>query len=337
VRSRIADRASGIGHRASRIVHRPTIDYRLSTILLLIPFAASAIAHAQTSSPEIASRPPNPHWDPQGCALCHGEGQPGAISATASEALCARCHDAASVARLIHPLGMGPGRFASLMEENHVPLVDGEVGCVSCHDLLVQCFGGQDAQSSNRFFLRGPAGGDIVGSCFLCHPTREFSREDPHRQVNADGSLRFDQCRICHGPSYQPEVSARPAEVHLSLPEPGLCAGCHPLRAHPRGVNHLVVPDEAVRLQMIYSEHRDELQGMTQRQAERFLTRQPERPQVLPLGPDGQIVCSTCHNPHERGVLPASNPRSLGAEANPPRNHRLRHDAEALCASCHAK
>jgi hypothetical protein len=60
-------------------------------------------------------------------------------------------------------------------------------------------------------------------------------------------------------------------------------------------------------------------------------------PRSIPLGSDGSIVCYSCYNPHEKGLFPHSNPRSLGAESKHAENHRLRARQGDICLACHDK
>ncbi len=54
---------------------------------------------------------------------------------------------------------------------------------------------------------------------------------------------------------------------------------------------------------------------------------------ILPLNYKGNITCPTCHNPHERGVLPPGQASAKGASEK----YRLRMAAENLqiCVACH--
>lgn len=271
--------------------------------------------------------PPNPHWAVEGCRHCHA-GEPRTMSLAEGEATCDRCHDAASVAQVIHPLDLPPGRLAGRMAEMGVPLLDGRIGCLSCHDLTVQCLGGLDARSANAAFLRGPDGGSASASCFLCHSADSYQRQNPHRQWSGDGALLRGQCSLCHVGEVEP--GARHAEVHVA--EPALCTGCHQTRNHPGGVNHMVTPSNAFRERMSQAQHGDALAGMTPRQVQAYLAAQPPEPtQSLPAGYGGRIVCTTCHNPHDEGIFGAADPRGQGADE--PR--RLRMGEESLCAACH--
>ena len=61
-------------------------------------------------------------------------------------------------------------------------------------------------------------------------------------------------------------------------------------------------------------------------------------PQSFPTDERGRITCWSCHNPHEKGLLPGWNPRSIGAEPKKATNHRLRaHEGDYACRACHQK
>jgi hypothetical protein len=60
-------------------------------------------------------------------------------------------------------------------------------------------------------------------------------------------------------------------------------------------------------------------------------------PRSIPLDEGGRITCYSCHNPHEKGLLPSGNPRSVGAEPKQAANHRVRSREGKLCAACHQK
>jgi hypothetical protein len=53
----------------------------------------------------------------------------------------------------------------------------------------------------------------------------------------------------------------------------------------------------------------------------------------LPLGPDNTVVCASCHNPHQSGVI-----LGKGGYATPSGEHRLVvEDPWELCVACHPK
>jgi cytochrome c peroxidase len=54
---------------------------------------------------------------------------------------------------------------------------------------------------------------------------------------------------------------------------------------------------------------------------------------ILPLDKEGKVTCPTCHNPHEKGVLPDEEASAQGASEK----YRLRLAAQNLqiCIACH--
>jgi hypothetical protein len=51
----------------------------------------------------------------------------------------------------------------------------------------------------------------------------------------------------------------------------------------------------------------------------------------LPLGPNNTVVCASCHNPHQFGVI-----LGKGGYATPPGEHRLIvENPWRLCTACH--
>jgi hypothetical protein len=69
----------------------------------------------------------------------------------------------------------------------------------------------------------------------------------------------------------------------------------------------------------------------------RYVRTAKRTPRSIPLDEEGRITCYSCHNPHEKGLLPSGNPRSVGAEPKQVANHRVRSREGKLCAACHQK
>jgi len=64
----------------------------------------------------------------------------------------------------------------------------------------------------------------------------------------------------------------------------------------------------------------------------KYLNEQQKQLQVtIPLVPRDRITCSTCHNPHQKGVILYA-PSAKGADAPT----RLRLPQEQLCIVCHS-
>ena len=150
--------------------------------------------------------------------------------------------------------------------------------------------------------------------CFRCHKEEQYARLDPHNQISESGDFDEKKCLYCH--SEMPDAMVQSYnDVKLIGNLEVLCFRCHykQSRFHPINANHLLIPSEAILANMQESE---EKLGV-----------------ILPVDNEGKITCPTCHNPHERGVLPSEKASSQGASEK----YRLRLGAKNLqiCAACH--
>ncbi len=148
---------------------------------------------------------------------------------------------------------------------------------------------------------------------------------NPHNQIDDEGEVLWNRCQVCHKnvPDLKKEKNIK--DVHLRTDDMNeVCTRCHPARPHPgsEGVeatmtpvtapNHLVVPSKT-----FYDNMRMSLK---------------ETPLLLPMdSKTGKIVCSTCHNPHERGLLTGR--ADYGADSAT----RLRSAGLDICQYCHRK
>ncbi len=290
---------------------------------------AKAIAYTDLTKDKI----PSPHWKNKACHVCHDEtGRPDKnnLRIRNVDKVCSTCHDARFDHSYIHPIGVRPSKaMLKNMNKNYKQVLEktgGKLGCISCHDIAVQCQAEKTGQhlTNPRFFRLGPFK-TRSQPCYFCHDKKQYQRLDPHDQIDAKGKIRKNKCRICHDGSYADlskaksikDVSFNAEKNNLS----SMCWGCHVWTPHPggqfsffkssKGPNHLIKPPEHIL--------------KTLRKTER------EKKIVFPLEPaSGKIFCGTCHNPHEKGVI--KNTRAAkGADSR----RRLRTDN--ICHSCHDK
>ena len=214
----------------------------------------------------------------------------------------------------IHPVDIFPSEEKKTLIPKELPLKDGKVSCGTCHDMYLQCQKNPRNKVLNRRFLRGAPYVSRTDLCFRCHDERKYSMLDPHNQLTKDGKIIVEKCLYCH--------EEKPDELHATFKEVKLignlevlCYRCHykQSKLHPINANHLRKPSDKTRAIMKASEKKFNI--------------------ILPLNYKGDITCPTCHNPHERGVLPAGQANSKGASEK----YRLRMAAENLqiCVACH--
>jgi hypothetical protein len=244
----------------------------------------------------------NPHT---ACAHCHGTARPkGKLPlfppGTDPSQYCLDCHKY-SVNH--HPVDFVP---ASPINPSF-PLFSGEVKCLTCH----QIHGGPDHKGSLGL-LRGGPYAERRKVCFDCHTQELLVKINPHKMLDEEGKRSSVNgqlvCLLCH--SLKPDLAKDSADTVLFNADIAfLCWRCHPqMHGDVIEKHFLVAPSD------------DFLATMKKAVAGGKFN--------LPLVPRKRITCTTCHNPHQRGVIPLG-PAAAGADSL----HRLR-DAN-VCAGCH--
>ncbi|HDH04660.1 MAG TPA: hypothetical protein ENH01_02960 [Nitrospirae bacterium] len=137
------------------------------------------------------------------------------------------------------------------------------------------------------------------GICSKCHENNKYRIFDPHTQLTDSGDIIKEKCLYCH-PEKPDEKNAtfagNASDIKFVRNLDVLCLGCHSKQyndAHPVNANHIRKPSDEMQAMMESSEHQFNI--------------------ILPLNYKGEIMCATCHNPHERGVIPGEKSAAKGA------------------------
>lgn len=220
-------------------------------------------------------------------------------------AFCLDCHHASENH---HPVGQVPAAISTKASLSSFPLFDGKITCLTCH----VAHAGPRLEEPRKL-LRGGPSVDRRDICFRCHFAESYASMNPHRMLNRDGSIRQiagePVCLLCH--REQPRRDSAPEEVTFKADIAFLCWRCHP-----------PMPGEF--LQKHFQQKPREMTRRTMEETER------SQDISLPLASDGHVTCSTCHNPHQPGVLDR---RAAQAGAGSP--GRLRLARQTVCSACH--
>lgn len=187
-----------------------------------------------------------------------------------------------------HLVKVKPSDQITLPEQ--FPLNDqGQIDCQTCHGL-------EDIENTpieevdtdaDDFFREGPYR-KLVDFCQRCHTDEQYRPPNIHQLLDSDGNYDEKACEYCHQQAPDPEKPAAEQEINLRLPPEVICLGCHLKTPHLNALNHLVEPDEEMLRRIERSEQ--------------------ELGIILPLDAQGRVMCPTCHNPHQPGVIDERKP-----------------------------
>lgn len=246
----------------------------------------------------------NPHGT-EACSACHTSNKEPS-QANYAQSACTQCHSAKAVNARIHSLFDLNPKAANMSIPADFPMDKvNEVSCLTCHQ--VSC----KTDRANRAFLRGGPYRKELDFCYSCHDQALYERENPHEQLRADGSTDSGTCLHCH--ARPPSLEDHPLisrEMHLGME--ATCNKCHALHEHENSHLGLNV-EKAQKTTLAHI-----------RKTEKLLNIQ------LPLSPNNEIQCNTCHYIHG----------SLGIdhviyETSGENEHYLRIPKVDLCYACH--
>lgn len=211
-----------------------------------------------------------------------------------------------------HPVDLEPSENLKRRIPSKLPLQDGKVTCATCHQIVIQC---HDKPKEKIFlkenkFLRGAPYQNRTDLCFECHDINEYRKYNPHLQLDSREQIIEAKCLFCHS-EVPDENRANYEDVKLLANAESICLGCHSrITENLWHTRHLRKPPL------------DILKTIEELKDKYHI--------ILPLDPDGKITCATCHNPHQKGVIPDKRAGAIGADEK--FRHRL---TDNMCVRCH--
>ena len=261
------------------------------------------------SDREDATKAAEYHYTGKYCADCHEqtpqEGGNKFLKFSGDFNKLCKCHVQAPD-NYIHPVGIEPSQEKNAKIPAELPLQEGKITCLTCHDIYWQC----QKRRVDKNSLRGSPFTKRSDFCYKCHDDASYMMLDPHSQLNAWGKIIVEKCLYCH--TEKPDENrAHYKDVQFIGDLEVICQRCHVIRGnHAGNVDHMVKPSPKALARM---------QAM-----------EIEFGIILPLDENGQLTCITCHNPHDKGVIQAESPAAKGAGSK--YRHRL---PGKLCVECH--
>lgn len=254
-----------------------------------------------------ANDTPNPHWVADGCRHCHAMegGKPQPIPEDKVEALCLSCHDGTKARAEVHPIGR-PLKKETFLTPEGWPLGKRDtVTCLTCHDIKQHCDPKAERPFDNPTALRTVTrGGEEQPFCLSCHKPEQFPKFNPHIMLDPVSKKPVeDRCLTCHAKPFENPAGERTGEANLRADQLLLCRACHPTHRDqftPGHIGHKVRPATVAFMKA------REVTGLAMPPSRGLvdqLRKTETLPRLAPITPDGRVVCTSCHNPHEAGLF----------------------------------
>lgn len=286
-------------------------------MLFLILFLVTSCSMEQLLSrePRVLKHDAQDGSKHSACVFCHRSSDPQASGTLQPftddvdpSSFCLDCHHYETGH---HPINIVPGKEYSKSSMQSFPLFDGQIRCLTCHQAHADS--GQQRFDAPFKLLRGGPYADVRVQCFLCHYEERYAEINPHVMLTPNNTVRNIKgqpvCLVCH--SEKPDPSGDPADVRFKAGVAFLCWRCHASMMGTFMGKHFDVNPKRATMEAL--ERTEILQAID-----------------LPLSRDGRLTCSTCHNPHQEGVI-QSPAASAGADAF----RKLRMPKGELCSACH--
>ncbi|MCB2182693.1 MAG: hypothetical protein KQH63_11740 [Desulfobulbaceae bacterium] len=266
----------------------------------------------------------NIHFNEEFCTECHleipGKGQKLLLRFADFTQTC-RCHGY-TPENYTHPLGTKLSPEDKRKIPKGFPLAEDTITCNTCHDLTLQCDAQGKANHRNGNFLRVNSLQPRSALCYQCHDISSYQRLSPHQQLDSSGKIIKAKCLYCHRmkpdekkATLKKQRSGAAGTVEFVEEFNTLCFRCHyrQTRQHIINANHLKPPPAKILANIANSEKR---LGV-----------------IFPLDGKGAVACPTCHNPHQRGIIPPELPGAKGAGER--KRLRVTKQGHKICVACH--
>lgn len=194
-----------------------------------------------------------------------------------------------------HIVGVIPSKEITVPEKFKLG-EEGELICATCHGLKdIDKTPVDKVDTSSADFLVGGSYRRITGFCYRCHDEEKTQRENIHVMLDEQGKIKKKNCTFCHEEVPDREKELKHTEVKLRLPIEQICYGCHLKDPHFNAVEHQVEPAQKEMLERI-EKHSKELNIL------------------IPLSDKQEVICVSCHTPHQYGVIDPEKPAGKQVE-----------------------
>lgn len=172
----------------------------------------------------------------------------------------------------------------------------GELVCSTCHGLEdIDETPIEDVDTEAEDFLHGGPYKPLTDFCYRCHDEKANTRENIHILLDDKDEIIKEKCEYCHEEAPDREKKLEIKDLKLRMPMETLCYGCHLKDPHFNAVEHQVEP-----------ESEDLVNHLKEMRKKQDI--------FIPLSEKGEVMCISCHTPHQRGVIDVNKPAGKQVE-----------------------
>jgi|SRR5581483_3841250 len=293
---------------ASRTDMQRSFRYLLAATALFIALP-SLLSHAASPATKPASVQ-NPHWNIDRCNACHdmSSGAPTPIDPQKIDKLCLSCHDGKQAVAEVHPIRRKFKPADGVVLPSGFPTFNEQLGCNTCHDARFACEVQANVQSGNLLFLRdvGEGNGTELSWCQKCHQAQSYAKINPHEMLNKDGLIIEKKCLICHNKVPDRTAIERTSKPDLKAAQAMICRDCHSRHQDPITQMHVGLQMTPRQQAFMCAKEKLGLSSNPSNAQVDALVADSKKPTLMVTGAEGQMLCSTCHNVHEKGLFAPS-------------------------------
>jgi len=168
---------------------------------------------------------------------------------------------------------------------NEFELEEGKIlQCNSCHgikNIMDTPVDKLDKNDAN--FLRGGPYKKLTDFCYQCHQKKDHTRNNIHILLDKQGKIIKEKCLYCHEQELKTDQAKSLSEIKLRQAVETICYACHLKTPHLNVIEHLV--------------------ELKDKKLQQWKLTTKKQNIYMPLTDTGKIMCITCHNPHQQGLL----------------------------------
>ncbi len=278
------------------------------------PLVSAAIeSHQRKTDPNQVSVI-NPHWQQDGCPSCHKMDAETTIPIAPDQVdlVCLSCHNGTKARSKVHPIHRILPDTYLFTKPADWPLIDGKLGCLTCHDVKKTCDKSLNRPLVNPLFLRDRWAGNQQKFCQNCHTASIVNISVPHIMISGSNDIinmsekneiEEPVCLLCHLELLDRHALKRSGDPKLRSSQDVLCNTCHQMSRTLFNPGHMTVKISPETQAYMYAR---EILGPNVQVDTMYLGRLKEsnaQPRRMVPDRQGNMTCTTCHNPHQEKVF----------------------------------